>query len=315
MPGARCYPRPETKCLFPFMYPPSAAAMLAWISMLGRTGSLCAGDRQFRGLAGLDPAFRFGSPVKPGARRIPSVLILPSLTIVVLVHNIYLLGQPNLLLLALLPGAFVCLQRGHQFGAGALAATAAAIKAFPIMVLGYLVYRRLWAAAASTVVVLVAWLLIRPLPFRTPAQALDDVVVWSKGMLFTYNSYGIAQCPSGPAATRTNQSWRLRRRLLRNVPADGEAIVSRRLREAPSGPKSGEGHHALGPLNPPVYLPQAQLQGSPGSAHSKTALAGDSVPPGAGTADLKGGKEAQIGCPGGTMSWKSANRFFAMPGQ
>ena len=180
---------------FPSCIPRPPPAMLAWISMLGRTGSLLA-------LVIVNSAAWLASillsvwlAVKPGARRHPLVLILPSLTIVVLVHNIYLLGQPNLLLLALLLGAFVCLQRGHQFGAGALVATAAAIKAFPIMVLGYLVYRRLWAAAASTVVVLVAWLLIAPLPFRTPAQALDDVVVWSKGMLFTYNSYGIAQRP------------------------------------------------------------------------------------------------------------------------
>ena len=40
--GLDIYPRPETSRLFPFMYPPSAAAMLAWVSMLGRTGSLLA---------------------------------------------------------------------------------------------------------------------------------------------------------------------------------------------------------------------------------------------------------------------------------
>src|SRR5262245_59330005 len=36
--GLDVYPRPETRRLFPFMYPPSAAAMLAWVSMLGRSG-------------------------------------------------------------------------------------------------------------------------------------------------------------------------------------------------------------------------------------------------------------------------------------
>ena len=170
-------------------------------------------------------------------------------------------------------------------------ATAAAIKAFPIMVLGYLVYRRLWAAAASTVVVLVAWLLIAPLPFRTPAQALDDVVVWSKGMLFTYNSYGIAQRPFRSYSYKNQSIMALSHRLLRNVPADGEAIVSRRLREAPSGPKSAKGIMPLDPSTDLFIFLKPHAQGSPGSAHSKTALAGDSVPPGAGTADLKGGKE------------------------
>ena len=95
-------------------------------------------------------------------------MIVPSLSIIVLVHNIYLLGQPNLLLLALLLGAFACLQHGRPVAAGVLVATAAAIKAFPIMALGYLIYRRMWAASAATVAVLAAWLLIAPLPFRTP---------------------------------------------------------------------------------------------------------------------------------------------------
>jgi hypothetical protein len=40
--GLDVYPSPESGRLFPFMYPPSAAAMLAWVSMLGRSGSLLA---------------------------------------------------------------------------------------------------------------------------------------------------------------------------------------------------------------------------------------------------------------------------------
>ena len=57
--GLDVYPRPESDRLFPFMYPPSAAAMLAWVSMLGRTGSLLAArGREFGRLARLDHAFR-----------------------------------------------------------------------------------------------------------------------------------------------------------------------------------------------------------------------------------------------------------------
>ena len=40
--GLDIYPQPESGRLFPFMYPPSAAAMLAWVSMLGPIGSLVA---------------------------------------------------------------------------------------------------------------------------------------------------------------------------------------------------------------------------------------------------------------------------------
>ena len=38
--GVDIYPRPETGRLFPFMYPPSAAAMLGFVSVLGPLGSL-----------------------------------------------------------------------------------------------------------------------------------------------------------------------------------------------------------------------------------------------------------------------------------
>ena len=36
--GLDVYPRPESGRLFPFMYPPSAAAMLGVLSLLGRPG-------------------------------------------------------------------------------------------------------------------------------------------------------------------------------------------------------------------------------------------------------------------------------------
>jgi len=228
--GLDVYPRPETGRLFPFMYPPSAAAMLAWMSMLGHTGLLLALVlvNSASWLACI--ALSCWLAVKPGTRRHPSVVIVPSLAIIVLIHNIYLLGQPNLLLLALLLGAFACLRRGRNVGAGALVATAAAIKAFPILALGYLVYRRMWTASAAALAVLAAWLLIAPLPFRTPAQALDDVIVWSQGMVFTYNSYGIAQRPIRSYSYKNQSIMALSHRLLRDVPADGEAVLSRRAR-------------------------------------------------------------------------------------
>src|SRR5271165_3384582 len=104
--GLDVYPRPETHRLFPFMYPLSAAAMLAWVSMLGRTGSLLAlvivNSAAWLASIGLSVHLA----VNPATRRHPLVVIVPSLSIIVLVHNIYLLGQPNLLLLALLLGAF-----------------------------------------------------------------------------------------------------------------------------------------------------------------------------------------------------------------
>jgi alpha-1,2-mannosyltransferase len=273
--GLDIYPRPESHRLFPFMYPPSAAAMLAWLSMLGRTGSLLA-------LLVVNSAAWLASillsiylVVKPGTRRHPLVLILPSLCIVVLVHNIYLLGQPNLLLLALLLGAFVCLRHGRSVSAGVLVATAAAIKAFPIMALGYLVYRRMWAASAATVVALAAWLLIAPLPFRTPAQVVDDVTVWSKGMLFTYNSHGIAQRPFRSYSYKNQSIMALLHRLLRAVPADGEAVLSRREKEGQADSRPTKGIAGVDPSTDLLTFLKAHAENSPNHAGGKTASSAD----------------------------------------
>jgi alpha-1,2-mannosyltransferase len=180
-------------------------------------------------------------------RRHPLVVILPSLSIIVLVYNIYLLGQPNLLLLAFLLGSFACLRLGRHVGAGALLATAAAIKAFPILAIGYLIYRRMWTATATTVAVLAAWLLIAPLPFRTLAQAVDDLVVWSQGMVFTYNSHGIAQRPFRSYSYKNQSIMALVHRLLRDVPADGESVLSQRAGVGSIGPRSNKGLLAVDP--------------------------------------------------------------------
>ena len=172
-----------------------------------------------------------------------------------LVYNIYLLGQPNLLLLALLLGSFACLRLGRPIGAGALLATAAAIKAFPILALGYLIYRRMWTASAATVAVLAAWLLLAPLPFRTPAQAVDDLVVWSQGMLFTYNTHGIAQRPFRSYSYKNQSIMALAHRLLRDVPADGESVLSRRAKPCRAAAFEGTATHR--PIDRPAYFPEA----------------------------------------------------------
>ena len=97
--------------------------------------------------------------------------------------------------------------------------------------------------------VLAAWLLIAPLPFRTPAQAVDDVVVWSKGMLFTYNTNGIAQRPFRSYSYKNQSIMALAHCLLRDMPADGESVLSKRARLA--GPRPIKG---LPPIDPATDL-------------------------------------------------------------
>jgi alpha-1,2-mannosyltransferase len=293
--GIDVYPRPESGRLFPFMYPPAAAAMLAWVSMLGRTGSLLTLVIVNSAAWLVSIALTVYLVVKPGVRRHPLVVILPSLSIIVLVHNIYLLGQPNLLLLAFLLGAFACLQRGRPVWAGALVATAAAIKAFPIMALGYLIYRRMWVASAATVVVLAAWLLIAPLPFRTPAQAVDDMVVWSKGMLFTYNSYGIAQRPFRSYSYKNQSIMALAHRLLRDVPADGEAVLSRHAREGQAGRRPTKGIAPVDPSTDLFTFLKPHARNAPDPAKTKTASSAESEAAIPGAANPGNGNSAGSG--------------------
>ncbi len=249
--GFDVYPRPETGRLFPFMYPPSAAAMLGVLARLGPVGMLVAlvaiNSASWLACIALSTYLAAG----PGGRRHPLVVIVPTLSVIVLIHNIYLLGQPNLMLLAMVLGAFACLRVNRPVASGFLVATAAAVKAFPLLILGYFVYRRMWRASIATVLSLAAWLLIAPLPFRTLAQAVDDVSVWSQGMLFTYDKHGIAQRPLRSYSYKNQSIMAVMHRMLRDVPADGEAILSGRSHAAPGAVRPTKG---LPPVDPSTDL-------------------------------------------------------------
>jgi alpha-1,2-mannosyltransferase len=230
--GMNIYPDPATGRLFPFMYPPSAAAILGFLSVLGKHATtltlVLAHSAAWIGAIALSVWLATGSKGK-GIRQHPLLAAAPSLCIIALIHNTYLLGQPNLTLLTLLLASFACLRLGREATAGVLVATAAAIKAFPILALGYFVYRRMWRASLATFVALMVWLLVVPLPFRSPAQAMADLAVWSRGMVFTYNANGIAQRPYRSFSFKNQSIMALAHRLLRDVPADGEKVLSEHL--------------------------------------------------------------------------------------
>jgi len=228
--GMNIYPDPATGRLFPFMYPPSAAAILGFLSVLGKHGTtlvlVLAHSAAWIGAIVLSVWLATGGK---GLRQHLLLAAAPSLCIIALIQNTYLLGQPNLTLLTLLLAAFACLRLGREVPAGVLVATAAAIKAFPILALGYFAYRRMWRASIATVAALLVWLLVVPLPFRTPAQAMADLAVWSRGMVFTYNAQGIAQRPYRSFSYKNQSIMALAHRLLRDVPADGEKVLSQHI--------------------------------------------------------------------------------------
>jgi hypothetical protein len=219
--GGAVYPTDSRP--FPFMYPPTAAALLAISSL--------AGPRLFVPLLLLvNSAAWVGSillsvRLATGAalRQRPLLYALPTLCVLPFVHDMYLLGQPNLLLLLLMLGAFVALRAGREWPAGALVALAAGIKAFPVLAAGYLVYRRRWKALASLGLSLVLLLWALPAAFRGPREAWSDLSVWTRGMVLKYNEGQIAQRPERCYSFKNQSLLAVMSRLLRDVPADGEA--------------------------------------------------------------------------------------------
>ena len=216
--GEQIYPNPKKR--FPFMYPPSAALLLAPITLLGKTGVVI--------VLVLVNAVAWAASILLSVRLAAGtwqrqhllIYVVPSVVISVYAWSNFHLGQPSLVLLALMLGAFVALQRKREMVAGGLLAVAAGIKAFPFVALVYLLYRRYWIAAASLVVALGFLLIILPLPFRGWQQARTDLQRWTQGMLLKYDEKGIAQRPGRSNSWKNQSIFGVANRLLRHVDAD-----------------------------------------------------------------------------------------------
>ena len=216
--GGEIYPDRWHK--FPFMYPPSCALFLAPISALGQTGLVIV-------LALVNAAawiccIIFSVRLATGEKRRGHVLLylIPNFVMGAHVWGNFLLGQPSLVLLALMLGAFISLRRKLNVLAGVPIALAAAIKAFPVIAIVYLIYRRSWTAAASMVLTLVFLLIILPIPFRGYELAKQDLERWSSGMLFKYDETGVGQRLGRSTSWKNQSIWGVANRLLRHVEYD-----------------------------------------------------------------------------------------------
>src|SRR5438094_5787119 len=204
---------------YDFMYPPPCALFLAGASLLGQGGLILL-------LVAITSVGWFCSARLTailargdnGARNVWLYLV-PSLLVIVYIWSSYHLGQANLVLLALMLGAFVALRAKREVVAGGLIAVAAAIKAFPVLAVVYLIYRRYWTGAASLVVSLVFLLLILPAPFRGLERAWRDLEKWSAGML-RYSEASVGQRPMRSFTWKNQSLVGVANRLLRHVDAD-----------------------------------------------------------------------------------------------
>ena len=204
---------------YDFMYPPPCALFLAGASLLGQGGLILL-------LVMINSAAWFCSAKLSAILSIGNgttinwwLYLVPSLLVIVYIWSSYHLGQPNLVLLALMLCGFVSLRTKREVLGGGFIAVAAAIKACPVLAIVYLVYRRYWTAAGSLIATLVFLLLILPAPFRGFERAWHDLEKWSAGML-KYSEVTVGQRPMRSYTWKNQSLIGVSNRLLRHVDAD-----------------------------------------------------------------------------------------------
>lgn len=195
--GGDLYPH-DLKAHFDFLYPPLSAILLAIPAYFGKLPlylSLCL----LNVAAWWTTAQLANVMTASGRQASPWIEALPSIVMISFVFDMFDLGQPNLVLLALMMLGFWLLQHGRSWSSGSLFALATAIKAFPIAVLPYLVWRRQWASAASTLIFLVVFLFVVPAPVRGFQHNLSEMKTWFQGMVGSSSEQGFGQ--------RDDQNW------------------------------------------------------------------------------------------------------------
>ncbi|BAC48328.1 blr3063 [Bradyrhizobium diazoefficiens USDA 110] len=195
--GGSLYPS-DFRYPFDFIYPPLPAILLAIPSWFGKI-PLYIVLSVLNALAwwytGTLSNVMTGSGRKPG----PWLEALPAFVTVTFVFDMFDLGQPNLVLLAMMLYGFWCLQHQRVWLAGLMFALATAIKVFPIAVLPYLVWRRKWAAAVATAAFTGILLYVVPAPIRGFERNAAELAIWYQGMVGASSEKGFGQ--------RDEQNW------------------------------------------------------------------------------------------------------------
>lgn len=205
---------------YDFIYPPTGALFLGAASVFGQCGLILVlviiNSIAWWICARLAARLAAGEEKQPNAW----IYLVPSALVLACIWSSYHLGQPSVLLLALMLGAFVLLRAKREIPAGALIALAAALKAFPVVAIVYLIYRRYWKASASLILTLIFLLLFLPAPFRGGLErSWHDLQKWSTGML-TYDAHGIGQRPRRTHSWKNQSIIGVAHRLLRPVDID-----------------------------------------------------------------------------------------------
>lgn len=189
---------PAANGILDFIYPPTSALLLALPSYFGKAPlylALTILNSVAWWLTSLLSNAMTGSEKIPG----PWLAALPGFATVAFVFETYALGQPNLVLLAMMLMGFWWLRRGRFWSAGALFALATAIKVFPVAVFPYLLFRGHWRAAAGMVIFLAVFLVALPAPIRGYQRNVSELTTWFNDMVGSASEKGFGQ--------RDEQNW------------------------------------------------------------------------------------------------------------
>jgi hypothetical protein len=183
---------------FAFLYPPLPAILLAIPAWFGKV-ALYACLALLNVVAWWMTAQL--SHAMTGSGRMPNqwLYFLPGFVTISFVFDMFDLGQPNLMLLAIMLYGFWSIQHARPWLGGGMFALATAIKVFPVAVLPYLVWRRQWAAAASMIVFTLAFLFVVPAPIRGFDRNIAELKTWYQGMVGSSSEKGFGQ--------RDEQNW------------------------------------------------------------------------------------------------------------
>jgi len=195
--GQDLYPRNPSD-YFAFIYPPMPAVLLAipaWFGKIVLYSCLSLVNAVAWWLTAQFSHAMAGS----GRVRNQWLYFLPGLVTISFVFDMFDLGQPNLMLLAMMLYGFWLLGQHRSWMAGSMFALATAIKVFPVAVLPYLVWRRQWAAAVSLVVFTLVLLFVVPAPIRGFQHNVAELKIWYQGMIGSSSEKGFGQ--------RDEQNW------------------------------------------------------------------------------------------------------------
>lgn len=195
--GGDLYPH-DSHTIFAFLYPPAAAILLAIPAWFGKI-PLYLALSLLNAVAWWMTAQLSDAMTGDGKAAGPWLAALPSIAMISFTFDMFDLGQPNLVLLAMMLWGFWLLQHDRPWSSGSLFALATAVKVFPVAVLPYLVWRRQWASVASMVVFLAVFLIAIPTPIRGFQHNVSELKTWYQGMVGSSSEAGFGQ--------REDQNW------------------------------------------------------------------------------------------------------------